>query len=127
MEHSNISWNLTDHSVVENQLLFLQSNSEESMFVTTLKEIWPEKDIADLLPENKVQPEEFFALVDDCKEKWVSYKILCDTQEVNNFLIGLVAPLKLSPFAKLTYLALRNIFQRWRPNSIVVLRILAID
>lgn len=38
MEHSNISWNLTEHSVVENQLLFLQSNSEESVFVTTLCE-----------------------------------------------------------------------------------------
>lgn len=66
-----------------------------------LKEIWPEKDVTDLLPENLVRPEEFFALVGDCKEKWASYKILCDTQEVNNFLIGLVEPLKLSPFANL--------------------------
>jgi hypothetical protein len=52
-----------------------------------LQEIWPVKNIEDLLPKNSVQAPEYFDFIQACPKNFEKYKVECEINKVNGFLV----------------------------------------
>lgn len=56
---------------------------------TLMKDAWQGKVIEEILPENNVGASEYFEFLKVCPTDYAKYKVLCDAQIINDFLIAL--------------------------------------
>jgi hypothetical protein len=108
---------LKDHKVIERLLRFLflevtkERAGEEKLYSgqqyyelitdieSLLQEVWPEKQVDDLLTYNVVKPKEFFDFINACPKTYEKYKVSCDG-ELNNYLISEFNSNNISPYLK---------------------------
>ena len=53
-----------------------------------LKDIWKDKPVTELLPDNDVEPDEYFEFINVCAEPYQNYKVTCDNKKLNESLIS---------------------------------------
>ncbi len=74
----------------QNQKLFVGNKYFELIndVDSLLKDIWKEKSITELLPDNDVEPDEYFEFIKSCPNSYQQYKVTCNNKKINDFLIA---------------------------------------